>query len=218
MLCPSPQPLLPVFITGSPVIGARDWLLCLALGTWLVQGPVQNQGDCLTAPSGPHSVSGALTVLWGPEPQCFRTFCELLAAPLAQCARKTAFPFLTSFSISESNPIQRNEQGMDPTPFHHLSFLSHHWPPTQTPPFSPFRSRLSTAGDEVGVLCIPTTLNPHQPQPTSSILSLANQGWPGCRCLIRGREWKGVGGEGSCWWRAAHHPLQAPSVRSQRCP
>lgn len=65
----------------------------LVLGSGLVQGPVQNQGDCLTAQHRPHSVSGALAVLWGPEPQGFITFCELLASPLAHVSQRQLFHF-----------------------------------------------------------------------------------------------------------------------------
>ena len=194
LLCFSPKPTLPMFITGCPV-WAKDWLLCLA---WVASSCrvlcrvrenilLSNPGHILFPDVRPR----ALVVS---EP-----FCEALASPLPQC-----WPFST---LRESSPVQRDGQGVDMTPFLQLLPLSFAYLlPIQTSPFSPFKSRLPAAGKEAEVLCMPTMSVPQ------SSLKLPHSFSPGylridwLQVPYQREKMKKIGKDDG-GWRTSHQPL-----------
>lgn len=118
---------------------------------------------------------------WGPnstvgsEPQHFQT---LLGAPGLTPSPTATKTSRSIFCLRGVKPSAKERTRGGHCRFHHFPLFPSYPLPTQTPLFSPFKSRLSTAGEEVEVLCVITM---SVPQISTKLLL------PSSPCLAKGR-------------------------------
>lgn len=124
-------------------VWARHYLLCPALGSWW-GSTLCSQGEHLTFQPGP-------VCFWGPSSAVWPRASVFITPPGAPGLTPSPVYHKDSFAHFRCSSSPAQLKGID-THHLHCFFPAHHLLPIQNLPFSPFQSRLPTAGEEAQVL------------------------------------------------------------------